>query len=240
MKIQIRVFLSLLTCGLLISLPAPALAARSYLIELVVFSTLDRGEDEKWTTTNPDLNERKMSRAKLPASIMDEYKEEPAEIKESNFPSFVNRIRKNPDRSIILATHWVQTVLDPANTVIARITNRTDIADDLIIDNTYIKPGFIDTQQATSQPFLDGFINFYLTGQYTIEADIRYTPAYRPSILDEDPAAGPVSYRIYEKRRMKSGELNYYDHPKIGMVLMVTPVEVPAEIQDSGFGIRDK
>lgn len=227
MKIHIRVLLSLFISGLLISLPAPALAARSYLIELVVFSTQDRGDDEKWTTDYPVLNERKMSRAKLPASIMDEYKEKPAEIKESNFSSSVNRIRKNPDRNIILATYWVQTVLDPANTVIAHITNGTDTADNLIATKAGIKPGFSDAQPAASQPVIDGFINFYLTGQYTLEADIRYTPAYRPSILDEDPAAGPTSYRIYEKRRMKSGELNYYDHPKIGMVLMVTPVEIP-------------
>jgi len=86
----------------------------------------------------------------------------------------------------------------------------------------------IDNDQVEqSQPVLDGFINFYLSGAYTIEADIRYKPTYRPSILDENPLAEPVTYRIYEKRKIKSGELNYYDHPKIGMVLRVTPVEMP-------------
>lgn len=227
MKNHKHLLLRLFISGLLISLPAPALAARSYLIELVVFSTQDRDDDEKWTTDYPVLNERKMSRAILPDNIMDEYKKIPAEIVESTFPSFVDRIENNPDRSIILTTHWVQTVLDPANTVIAHITNKRELEQDLKIANTYIMPGINDAQPATSQPVLDGFINFYLTRQYTIEADIRYTPAYRPSILDEDPATGPLSYRIYEKRRMKSGELNYYDHPKIGMVLLVTPVVIP-------------
>ncbi|HEC27671.1 MAG TPA: hypothetical protein ENI67_09740 [Gammaproteobacteria bacterium] len=229
MRIHTRILMSLLITGLFISLSTPAQAARSYLIELVVFSMQDRGETEKWITANPPLNEKKMSRAKLPAQIMDEYKDVPVEIKESNFSSYVDRIRKNPDRNIILATHWVQTVLDPANTMIARITNRKDLTDDLKVSNTDIKPGFNDDQLPTSQPILDGFINFYLAGQYSLEADIRYTPVYRPSILDEEPAADPVSYRIYEKRRMKSGELNYYDHPKIGMVLRVTPVEAPTE-----------
>lgn len=229
MRIYTRLMLSLLIAVPFISLSTPARAARSYLIELVVFSMPDRGVDEKWTTTNPPLNTRKLARAKLPAQIMEEYKEEPVEIKESDFSSYVSRIRKNPRRNIILATHWVQTVLNPANTVIARITNRRDLADDLKVSNTGIKPGLNDDRLASSQPVLDGFINFYLTGQYTLEADIRYTPVYRPSILDEDPASGPVSYRIYEKRRMKSGELNYYDHPKIGMVLKVTPVEMPVE-----------
>jgi len=224
-----RLLLGLFITGLFISLSTPAQAARSYLIELVVFSLQDRGEDEKWTTAYPPLNERKMSRAKLPAQIMVEYNDEPVEIKESTFSSYVDRIENDPERNIILATHWVQTVLAPANTMITRITNRKDITDDLMIDNTYIKPGINDDQLPTSQPVLDGFINFYLAGQYTLEADIRYTPVYRPSILDEEPDAGPVTYRIYEKRRMKSGELNYYDHPKIGMVLMVTPVKMPTE-----------
>ena len=76
---------------------------------------------------------------------------------------------------------------------------------------------------------LDGFVNFYLNSQYTLEADIRYTPPYRPSILDEEPDIGPVNYRINEKRRIKSGELNYYDHPAFGMVLLVTPVEILPE-----------
>jgi len=227
MRIYTRLFLSLLIAVPFISLSTPAQAARSYLIELVVFSMPDRGADEKWIAANPPLNTRKLARAKLPAQIMDEYKEEPVEIKESDFSSYVSRIRKNPRRNIILVTHWVQTVLPPANTTIARITNRKDITYGMKAGNSAIKPDINVDQTSSLQPVLDGFINFYLAGQYTLEADIRYTPAYRPSILDEEPAAGPVSYRIYEKRRIKSGELNYYDHPKIGMLLMVTPVEIP-------------
>ncbi|MFW2439092.1 MAG: CsiV family protein [Arenicellales bacterium] len=227
MRITTRIISNLLIAVFFIALPAQA--ARSYLIELVVFSMPDRGTDEKWTTAHPPLNQRKMSKAKLPARIMDGIKNEPVEKVQSNFSSSVNRIRKNPARNIILSTRWVQTVLNPANTVIARITNRKNITNDVQAGITDTKPGFNDSQRPLPHPILDGFINFYLAGTYTLEADIRYTPAYRPSILDEEPSAGPVSYRIHEKRRMKSGELNYYDHPKLGMVLMVTPVEIPVE-----------
>ncbi len=237
MRIHTRLLLSLLITGLFISHSTLAQTARSYLIELVVFSMQDRGDDEKWKTANPPLNERKMLRAKLPAQIMDEYKDEPVEITESDFSSYVKRIRKDPERNILLATHWVQPVLNPANTVIARITNRKYLTNELTAASTNINTGLYDNQLPISQPVLDGFINFYLTGQYTLEADIRFTPVYRPSILDEEPATGPVSYRIYEKRRMKSGELNYYDHPKIGMVLRVTPVEMPDE--DSRLKTKD-
>ena len=85
MRIYTRLMLSLLIAVPFISLSTPAQAARNYLIELVVFSMPDRGVDEKWTAANPPLNKRKLARAKLPALIMEEYKEEPVEIKESDF-----------------------------------------------------------------------------------------------------------------------------------------------------------
>lgn len=229
MKNHIHLLFSLLIAGLSISLSSPAMAARSYLVELVIFSSHDNGGEEKWTTAIPPLNSRRMSRAIRPAKIMAGLKKHPVEIKESNFSAYVARIKNNPGRTILLSTHWVQTVLDPANTVIARITNRADLSNDVKMGNAGIKTSLNDDQHSNSRPILDGFINFYLAGTYTIEADIRYTPAYRPSILDEDPGVGPVTYRIYEKRKMKSGELNYYDHPKVGMVLRVTPVEMPIE-----------
>ncbi|MEJ2601806.1 MAG: CsiV family protein [Gammaproteobacteria bacterium] len=42
----------------------------------------------------------------------------------------------------------------------------------------------------------------------------------------DDPfaALGPVVYRLDESRKMKSGELHYFDHPRFGVVARVTPV----------------
>lgn len=167
------------------------------------------------------MNSRKMSRGVFPGAGQLELNQEPSELKESNFSSYVNRIRNNPRRRVILSTHWVQPVSSPGNTTIALISDRkysAPIAEEGNLNNS---------PAIKEQPLINGFINFYLDGQYTLEADIRYTPPYRPSILDEEPDSGPLSFRIYEKRRMKSGELNYYDHPKFGMLLLVTPVDSP-------------
>ena len=218
---------SLCITGLYLSLATPAFAARNYLIELVIFSTQDAGDTEKWTSADPPLNARKMAKAVFPGKGELELKIEPVELKESVFSKYVQRIRNNPRRKIILSTHWIQPVSAPASTIIAHISdqkvamkNPTEIQ----ADNASRYNG-----SQIPVPLINGFINFYLDSQYTLEADLRYTPPYRPSILDEEPASGPVSYRIHEKRRMKSGELNYYDHPKFGMVLLVTPVEVVSE-----------
>jgi len=215
-----RILLSLLITGFILVTTTPAFAARSYLLELVIFTTQDGAGTEKWTSADPPLNTRKMARAVYPGTGELELKEELPELKESTFSSYVNRIRKNSRRKVILTTRWVQPVSSPATTKIARISDRknsSDIPSQTKSDNS---------QLIDDKPLINGFINFYLDGQYTLEADIRFTPPYRPSILDEQPDMGPVSYRIYEKRRMKSGELNYYDHPKFGMVLLVTPVDL--------------
>jgi len=215
-----RILLSLLITGFFFAATTPAYAARSYLIELVIFSTEGGANAEKWTSVDPPLNSRKMARAVYLGTGELELTMEIKELKESTFSSYVNRIRKNPGRKVILTTRWIQPVSGPARTTIARISerrSRPDIPLDMKKDNR---------QTMDEKPLINGFINFYLDGQYTLEADIRYTPPYRPSILDEQPDIGPVSYRIYEKRRMKSGELNYYDHPKFGMVLLVTPVDL--------------
>ena len=117
-----RLHLSLLITGLLLSFSTPALAARSYLIEVVVFTTQDAGDTENWTTAHPPLNTRKMSRAIIPDQGGLELKKGLNELKESTFPSYLNRISKSPRRSVILSTRWVQAVLSPANTIIAHIT----------------------------------------------------------------------------------------------------------------------
>lgn len=229
MRIISRLFSSLLLAGLYLSLATPALAASNYLIELVIFSTQGTADTESWMTQYPALNASKMSRAIVPGQGDLQFNNDLVEIKQSNFSSIVDRISKNPSRRIIQSTRWVQPVLSPANTSIAHITDRRNIT--RLQDTNYDKnkTGYSRNQLAIAPPLLDGFINFYLDGQYTLEADIRYTPPHRPSILDEEFEQGPISYRIYEKRRVKSGELNYYDHPKFGMVLLVTPVNMPTE-----------
>jgi hypothetical protein len=229
MRITSRLLLSLLFAGLYLSLATPALAARNYLVELVIFSTQGSTGNEIWTRQYPPLNARKMSRAIMPGHGDLKLNNNLAEVRNSNFSSIVDRINRDPGRRTILSTRWIQPVLSPANTSIAHITDRRNPTSLQNTNYNKNKTGYTGNQIATAPPLLDGFINFFLDGQYTLEADIRYTPPHRPSILDEEYQEGPITYRVYEKRRIKSGELNYYDHPKFGMVLLVTPVNIPTE-----------
>jgi len=55
-------------------------------------------------------------------------------------------------------------------------------------------------------------------------------------------ALEPDVYRLIERRKLRSGELHYYDHPRYGVLAKVTPVEVdeagaaPAQPEAEGGG----
>ena len=227
MKIPTRLLLSLLATGHILLFTTPALAARTYLVELAVFTNQDSSGNESWANVQQPLSEKKMSRATQPGQGTLKITEKVKEIEESRFPYYVKRISNNSQRKLLLSTRWVQVVSGPAMTTIARITDARNTETKTTVNKAILNDQ--STRIIPELPQLDGFINFYLNSQYTLEADIRYTPPYRPSILDEEPDLGSVSYRIHEKRRIKSGELNYYDHPGFGMVLLVTPVKTTVE-----------
>ena len=85
MKTLSRLLLSLLGSGLLFSVTLDALAARNYLVELVVFTIQHPDNNESWTSIPPPLSAKKMSRAIMPGNdellISDNLKE----LEESNF-----------------------------------------------------------------------------------------------------------------------------------------------------------
>jgi len=65
-------------------------------------------------------------------------------------------------------------------------------------------------------------------------------PAPRPlplyGVAQEEPldALQPDVYRLRERRKMRSGELHYYDHSRYGVLAKVTPVEPEEESPEPG------
>lgn len=73
---------------------------------------------------------------------------------------------------------------------------------------------------------LEGSLRFYMSRYLHLDIDLSFqdssgaTVAALPSAA---PAAEPLRYRIREQRRIKSQETHYFDHPKFGMLVRVTP-----------------
>ncbi len=56
--------------------------------------------------------------------------------------------------------------------------------------------------------------------------------AMQPSGHDSDGPVTMPAYRLTEKRRIKSSDLHYFDHPRFGVLALVTPYRTPAQTVD--------
>jgi len=156
----------------------------------------------------------------------------------SGFSDVIARLARRPDRTLIHSASWEQTVSDPATTPVIRVTDQVVTSDPTPPAARQTLPSARPTPDAEPLtpplPRLDGYVNFFVSEHYALELDLRLTPpadAVESAVTGGTglPASGdegiaPVSYRIHETRHMKSGDLNYYDHPRFGVLLLVTPV----------------
>jgi len=85
---------------------------------------------------------------------------------------------------------------------------------------------------------IDGTIKISLGKYLHLDADILYrTQAEAKNefsifgFKQEDESANV--FRMQESRRMRSGELNYFDHPLFGMLVLITPYRLPGETGDT-------
>ena len=67
---------------------------------------------------------------------------------------------------------------------------------------------------------LDGTIRFYMSRFLHLDADL----VFRENISSTDQP-GAILYRLTEQRKLKSQEINYFDHPKFGLLVRIMPLE---------------
>lgn len=87
---------------------------------------------------------------------------------------------------------------------------------------------------------LDGTVRIRSSSFLHVDVDMvlfhppvsNITPINLPAQAPTEPVARPVEYvRITEKnRRIKLGELHYFDHPRLGVILQVNRLELPVPV----------
>ncbi|MEE8267063.1 MAG: CsiV family protein, partial [Acidiferrobacterales bacterium] len=72
----------------------------------------------------------------------------------------------------------------------------------------------------------EGVLRFYQSRYLHVDVDLLLREAATRRVASADSSAlGIRIYRISARRRIRSGHVNYFDHPKFGALVRVAPVE---------------
>jgi hypothetical protein len=92
-------------------------------------------------------------------------------------------------------------------------------------------------QRSPDRAYVDGLVRVTVERYLHLDLDLRLhlpdsaLPAASEDYEDNE-AYGVPDIRLRQQRRMRSKELHYFDHPRFGVIALITPyepVEVPAE-----------
>lgn len=80
----------------------------------------------------------------------------------------------------------------------------------------------------TEEGDLDGSFKFYMSRFLHIELNLVYSEQESRSIFKTTDSGDSdwMAYRLQEQRRVRSNEIEYFDHPKFGVLVLVTPIRV--------------
>lgn len=68
---------------------------------------------------------------------------------------------------------------------------------------------------------LDGMLRFYMSRFLHVDVDLLLRD--QTAVVNQSAVMG-LNYRLTEHRRVKTQETNYFDHPKLGVLLRITAV----------------
>jgi len=204
---------SLALFSLFIPLGAQAAAATSpanYAVDLVVFRNLmpDLEGKEIWSPDRVDSMIPGLDQAKTAADSNDTS---------TNIGKAVTALDANDKYQVLTHKRWVQTADARSSSPVMRIT---DPGGDL--DGTVV---FYMSR------FLHVDVNLLLKDESEQKAEMADSTEVKPisvSNTSSTEASTPnqeLLYRIDESRRIRSNQMNYFDHPKFGVLLIITPME---------------
>jgi hypothetical protein len=177
-------------------------ATQWYHVELVVFEQLDTISDEKW----PEMAE--LDIAPLTPDMANNS------IQPSLNQTLVaasQRLQRSPRYEVLYHRSWQQPALKKAEAQFIRVQNENELVD-----------GKVRLYKST---YLHAQLDLWLkknTAALTRFSDAK--PFGEANELPRNP-------HLLESRRVKSKKLYYFDHPVLGALLELTPVDTPQAVE---------
>lgn len=106
---------------------------------------------------------------------------------------------------------------------------RQQVATSGAAESIYLGPDLIHRDETPPPPF-EGLIKISVSRYLHVSLDILLNGANNSlpfSTLEVLPSPTRGSIRFHATRRMRSGELHYIDHPKIGALILISRVDLP-------------
>lgn len=186
--------------------------------------TLLENEQEAGQATTPPL----------PFQMIDES--------ESQLGAVVNRLMLADGYSPVLHTAWRQPVIGRTEAPAVRLQSAMPQAqrggdetlDELLgasSGEALFGEALVDADNDVPTNTVDGTITVSRDRYLHLEANLLFREAVRErkttrllSIFNRDEQQ-PETFRMQQQRRIRAGELHYFDHPKFGLIARVTPYE---------------
>ncbi len=186
----------------LLSFSINSFAAQWYHVELIVFEQLDTITDEQW----PEMGEQKIvALTPQTASILIQ----PA--KNESLLSQVSRLKRSPSYRVHYHQAWQQPIMKKRYAKAVAVTSEDEMIN-----------GSIRLYKST---YLHASLNLWLnenTSDITSWSDIS---------PDGEVIDWPRNPNLKESRRIRSKKLYFFDHPKLGALLQLIPIDTPEAIQ---------
>jgi hypothetical protein len=196
-------YLSPLLAGVVLSLvlTGQAAAERLYDVEVIIFTNPAGGNDGEQMST-PAAN------AVRPSGVFPEGRFTELSTQFYTLDNIRGGLAAAPGYSVLFHRAWRQLAYDRSSAI------------------DYPVHSFADNGRDS----VEGTVTLIVERYLHLDLDLLLMKAgsSRPVLYSDGPGSVPA-YRLSEKRRVRSSELHYFDHPQFGVIARITPYVAPEQ-----------
>ncbi|GEM_PF-2710620 len=230
--------------------PEPEEDLRWYQVEVILFTQNDGASlsEENWSHENGVEFPQEVQELYLGETSLKELPVEPIPFStilenEASLNGIFRKFSRSAQTEPAIHLSWIQPTKKESpldNVHIYPGAGATPYIKELPSESTLPIPETENQESTVYEPGLgfDGLISLkrghYLHLNIDMGFQERTVSSSSEAIFNDDAFYSEAvevpsysSYRMKQKRRIRSGEIHYFDHPRFGLIAQVTPIELP-------------